>query len=542
MRFDKAKLAALLAGVLAFTGCSGNVTSSGEQPQQTESAVENQSQESGEEGASEKVSGPTAMEIAQDMGPGWNLGNSLDSLAENTFTTEDISLGKNNYQLMATYTTEPYSAWDASQVPYFADSDPIDYYLLEWKMDDLNAGDDTSCAKFGIQLINHSIGTNMDANIEFEIVQAEFQMKSGEIVQLDNMKGAYTKNFTDGATPFVFGSLAGNGKLKTTKDLLGGTLRIGVQIKEYPTLRNSNVDAVTFYETYWGNPSTTKRMIDAVKDAGFKSIRIPITFTNHMDKNMNIDKEWLARVAEIVNYAFSNDMYCIINIHHDREYIVADGVNVEIYKNNLKVMWKQIAEYFANYGDKLLFEGFNEILNPKEDWNNPTAPELEAVNALNQTFVDTVRACGGNNATRYLIVAPYASGVDQKFLDAFQMPTDSVEDRLIAEIHNYDTDKFEDLFKHLYNNFTSKDVPLIIGEWAVSTKLGKQSRIQAATEYQQLCTRYKISSFWWDSGGTIEDYYGEKSDTYALLDRNSVTWYDPDVVSAFTNSYVVGQQ
>lgn len=536
MRYDKAKLAALLAGVLAFTGCSGNMTSSGEQqPQQTESAVD-------EEGTSTQLSGPTAMQVAQEMGPGWNLGNSLDSLAENTFTTEDISLGKNNYQLMATYTTEPYSAWDASQVPYFAESEPIDYYLLEWNMDNLNAGADTNCAKFGVQLINHSIGTNWEANVVFEIVQAEFETKAGDIITLDDMKGVYTKNFTDSATPFVFGSLAGNPKLKTTKDLLGGTFRVGVQIKEYPTLRNSYVDAVSYYETYWGNPSTTKRMIDAVKDAGFKSIRIPVTFTNHMDKNMNIDKEWLARIAEIVNYAFSNDMYCIINIHHDREYLVADGVNVEIYKKNLKVMWKQIAEYFANYGDKLLFESFNEILNPKEDWNHPTAPELEAVNALNQTFVDTVRACGGNNATRYLIVAPYASGVEQKFLDAFQMPTDTVEDRLIAEIHNYDTEKFEDLFQHLYKNFTSKDIPLIIGEWAVSTKLGKQKRVQAATEYQQLCSRYKISCFWWDSGGTIENYYDTESDTYALLDRNSVTWYDADVVSAFTNAYVVGQQ
>ena len=543
MRFNRAKLAALLAGVLVFTGCTGNGSSSGsEQPQQTEQVAQNDTKEPDEEGTSTQLSGPTAMELAQQLGPGWNLGNALDSLAAKTFTTEDISLGKNNYQIMATYATEPYSEWDASQVPYFADSEPIDYCLLEWKIDTLNAGGDTNCAKFGIQIINHDIGTSWESNVVFEIVQAEFETESGEVVQLDDMKGVHTKNFTEGATTFVYGSLAGNETLKKTKDLLGGTLRVGVQIKEYPTLRDSSANAVTFYETYWGNPSTTKKMIDAVKDAGFNSIRIPITYTNHMDKNMNIDKDWLARVAEIVNYAFSNNMYCIINIHHDRDYIVADGVNVEIYKKNLRVMWKQIAEYFSNYGDKLLFEGFNEILNPKEDWSNPTAPELEAVNALNQTFVDTVRACGGYNGTRYLIVAPYASGVNQKFLDAFEMPTDTVEDRLIAEIHNYDAEDFEGLFTHLNNNFTSKGVPLIIGEWAISTKYGKSKRVQAATEYQELCSKYKISSFWWDSGGEIENYYGKDSDTYTLLNRKDIVWYDPDVVSAFTDSYMVGQE
>lgn len=540
MRFNRAKLAALLAGALVFTGCGGNTASiDNNQPQQTEQGGQNHTEEPDEEGVSAQLSGPTAMELAQKLGPGWNLGNSLDSLAAKTFTTEDISLGKNNYQIMATYETEPYSEWDASQVPYFADSNPMDYYLLEWKIDALNAGADTNCAKFGIQIINHDIGTSWESNVVFEVVQAEFETKTGQIVQLDDMKGVHTKNFSDGATTFVHGSLAGNQIVKQTKDLLGGTLRVGVQIKEYPTYRDSSANAVTYYETYWKNPSTTKKMIDEVKDAGFHSIRIPVTFTNHMDKNMNIDTDWLARIAEIVNYAFSNDMYCIINIHHDREYIVADGVNVEIYKKNLRIMWKQIAEYFSNYGDKLLFEGFNEILNPKEDWSNPTAPQLEAVNTLNQTFVDTVRACGGYNATRYLIVAPYASGVNQKFLDAFQMPADTVENRLIAEIHNYDTDNFEALFKHLSNSFTSKGIPVIIGEWAISTKQGKTKRVQAATEYQQLCSKYKISSFWWDSGGEIENYYGKDSDTYALLNRKAVVWYDEDVVEAFTKSYVV---
>lgn len=540
MRFNKVKLAALLTGVLVFAGCAGNNGLSDKQ--QTDDKIENDTGEPGQEGTTDQLSGPTAMQLAQRMGPGWNLGNSLDSLADKTFTTEDFSYAKNSYQLMATYVTDPYTAWDASSVPYFSDSEPIDYYLLEWKMDELNSDKDAECARFGIQLINHEFGTNWEAHVVFEIVQAEFETKDGQIIPLNDMIGVYTKSFTDNATPFIFGSLVTSEKLKTTEDLLGGTLRVGVQIKEYPTLRSDSVDAVTFYETYWGNPVTTKEMIDAVKEAGFNSVRIPITFTNHMDKNMNIDPQFLARVAEIVNFAFSNDMYCIINIHHDRDYIVADGANVEIYKKNLEIMWKQIAEYFANYNDKLIFEGFNEILNPKQDWNNPTAPELEAVNQLNQTFVDTVRATGGNNATRYLIVAPYASGVDQLFLDAFCMPTDTVEDRLIAEVHNYDTENFEALFARLSKNFTSKDIPLIIGEWAISTKHGKEKRIQAASEFQQLCSKYKISSFWWDSGGTLEDYYGSTSDSYALLNRNNVTWYDADVVSAFTNSFVIGQQ
>ena len=129
--------------------------------------------------------------------------------------------------------------------------------------------------------------------------------------------------------------------------------------------------AAEYYETLWGNPVTTKEMIHAVKEAGFQTVRVPVTYTDHIDENGEIREEWLERVKEIVDYVLDEDMYCVINVHHDtgnNGKITADPAALEENQKRVRDRWTQIATYFQDYGQKLVFEGLNELLDQNNNW------------------------------------------------------------------------------------------------------------------------------------------------------------------------------
>ena len=194
-------------------------------------------------------------------------------------------------------------------------------------------------------------------------------------------------------------------------------------------------------ETSWGNPYSTKAMIDGIKKAGFNAVRVPVTWYNHMDASTNqIDKEWMDRVEEVVNYVLDNDMYCIINVHHDtgeKGWLKATENGIDVKKAKFKAIWEQVSERFGEYGDKLLFEGFNELLDEESNWTKPGEAAGRITNELNQLFVDTVRASGKKNATRCLIVNTYCAGANKDVLKYFELPEDTVADKLIVETHIY---------------------------------------------------------------------------------------------------------
>lgn len=165
------------------------------------------------------------------------------------------------------------------------------------------------------------------------------------------------------------------------------------------------------YETAWGNPVTTKKLITAVKTAGFNAVRVPVTWAEHIDDSGSINSEWLGRVQEVVDYVISQDMYCIINVHHDAG---ADGwleASSDCYKSSsdkFAGLWRNIAERFKNYGAKLIFESFNEMLDKNNSWSDARSDDAyKAVNDFNALFVKTVRATGGKKRT----AQSYASGV-----------------------------------------------------------------------------------------------------------------------------------
>lgn len=196
-------------------------------------------------------------------------------------------------------------------------------------------------------------------------------------------------------------------------------------------------------ETSWGQPKATKELIDFVKESGFTTIRIPISWSKHVDENYKIDDEWFDRVNEVVDYAIDDGFYVIINSHHDNDAYYPSSERYEESSKYLSTLWKQIAERFADYDEQLIFEGMNEprLSETNKEWwfadnDEDGIDSIETISKLDQDFVDTVRAAGGFNETRYLMVTSNRADPWMALHASFTLPTDPA-DRLIVSVHAY---------------------------------------------------------------------------------------------------------
>lgn len=239
------------------------------------------------------------------------------------------------------------------------------------------------------------------------------------------------------------------------------------------------------YEACWGAVETTQEVIDGIKAEGFNTVRIPVFWGNMMknDGTYTIDPNYIARVKEIVDYCQNDGLYTVINIHHFDEFIIRRNSTEECSKifTNL---WTQIADYFKDYPYTLVFEGYNEYLGGNQFNANGELAELSKpdaynmTNTLNQAFVDAVRATGGNNGERVLIVSGYWTNIDNTTAPEFIMPTDTVSDRLMVSVHYVDNMMYwinkiggEDWINYidyqidlLDKAFLSKNIPVFMGE------------------------------------------------------------------------------
>lgn len=291
-------------------------------------------------------------------------------------------------------------------------------------------------------------------------------------------------------------------------------------------------------ETLWGNPKATRELFSALKEDGIGSVRIPVTWRDHIDEAGNIDGEWLDRVQEIVDYAYSQDMYVILNVHHDGggdpvfgAWII-EGMKSD-RENTLaryKALWSQIAERFGDYGDKLVFESMNEV--GFDGLGKPS--EYSLLNELNQTFVDLIRESGGSNGSRHLLIAGYWTDIQASCDSLFKMPDDPAS-RCILSVHYYtpwdfcttnirstwgtpaDVKQMEDLYGMLKTVFIDSGVPVIVGEYAASGS-DKASCILFIEKMTALCGEYGIAPFYWDNGG--------------LVDRGTYEWRTPEFLEA----------
>ena len=294
------------------------------------------------------------------------------------------------------------------------------------------------------------------------------------------------------------------------------------------------------YETCWGNPQITPELIAAYKNAGFKAIRLPVTWRQHIDQDGNINEKWLQRVREVVDYIIDAGMYCILNVHHD-----TGGSDVawlrawqdEEYLENTEKkfigLWTNIANEFNSYGDKLIFEGYNEMIDGNLRWTDTDEKGYAALNQLAQSFVNTVRATGGNNAHRNLIVNTYSADGHEKSLAAFKVPTDPIANHLIVEVHNYTPGEFvgpetaeaakqwnssyeaelDEEFLLLDRYLTSQGIPFIIGEFGCNDKVPESEQVKYVRHFLSQAKALGVSCFHW----------------FDLINRNTLQWNFPEV-------------
>jgi aryl-phospho-beta-D-glucosidase BglC (GH1 family) len=258
-------------------------------------------------------------------------------------------------------------------------------------------------------------------------------------------------------------------------------------------------------EVRWGQPKTTFSLLKMYRDAGFGAIRVPVTWYNHMDANGKVDDAWMARVKEVVDYVIDNGLYCILNVHHDTgadsdshtSWLKAEATYYNNNKQRFEYLWKQIAETFRDYDEHLLFESYNEMLDSYSSWcfasfasqkkydATVAASAYQAINSYAQSFVNTVRATGGNNAQRNLVVNTYGACCGEGTwnehltdpLKEMALPADQVQNHLIFEIHSYppvtnltETRKtVDDIISKLKTHLAAKGAPVIFGEWGTST-------------------------------------------------------------------------
>ena len=343
--------------------------------------------------------------------------------------------------------------------------------------------------------------------------------------------------------------------------LMGNGINLGNTLEACDNNVGIKTNAPLSYETYWGQPKTTQAMIDGMKAAGFDTIRIPVAWmtnaTHLYEGDYTIDAGYMDRVEEVVRYARKAGMYVIINDHWDggwygmfgSESAETRALAMEAYKG----MWQQIAERFRDYSDYLIFESANEELGGRFDENSPlycsdsvvtylTDDERYALtNEINQTFVDVVRATGGNNATRFLLIAGYSTNIDQTCDDRFQMPKDTADSKLMVSVHYYDpwsycgassaasatkwgkVSDYEYLDQQLakMTKFIEAGYGVVIGEYgALPGSDGlKDNTLAYHTAFLDACTKYNLTNCLWDCSG--------------LYKRVSQTFADDDILAMY---------
>lgn len=310
---------------------------------------------------------------------------------------------------------------------------------------------------------------------------------------------------------------------------------------------------ITDFETYWGNPVVTESLIKAVKAKGFKTIRIPVSWYEHVsyaNGNYTIDSKWLARVKQVVDYAYNNDMYVILNVHHENWINRGDfASSYGSMSAELKAIWKQIATYFSNYDQRLIFEGMNEprAKGTNIEWTGNTNC-YQVVNKLDADFVKTVRSVSSPyKNTRLLMIPDYAASCYSSIYSYLQVPDDKY---VAVSIHAYSPYDFamgngdhmnfnsnyqaalDTIFSDMRSYFINKGIPVVLGEFSASNYNNTSARVSWAKYYMNLAKESGIPCVLWDNNAISNG--SDSSEAHGYINRSNLKWYSgsEDVVNA----------
>lgn len=305
-------------------------------------------------------------------------------------------------------------------------------------------------------------------------------------------------------------------------------------------------------ETLWQNVETTQTLLKELHDMGFNTVRIPVTWGTMIDDENGyaIDEKWMSRVQDIVDYAVNMNMYVIINIHHDGAeqtgWLRVGAEDTAPVKEKFAAVWGHIAERFKDYDEHVIFESMNEVTGPGSNIAEDTA----VINEFNQIFVDTVRATGSNNALRWLSVPGRYTNIANTTNPAngFKLPEDTVENRLFVAVHYYDwhfgllettqTTSFmpdaakalQAEFQKLADTFTSKGIPVILGEYGAINKNNTAERAYHMEVVTRICQQTGVVPCYWDQGWY--DLSMTPDFSFTLVDREKCEQLYPEIIAA----------
>ncbi len=350
---------------------------------------------------------------------------------------------------------------------------------------------------------------------------------------------------------------------RSAMDFVRDEIHVGINI-------GNTLDVPLGNETEWGNVPVTRELIRAYKARGFDTVRVPVTWSKRFDHGAPghpIEPAFLARVKEVVGWCLAEGMVTIINVHHDGGdsgppfgWLTIDGVHEDEAEAILRDLWTQIATAFRDAGEHLVFEAFNEVRKARqyagpdgrqkgqEDWTG-RAPYFETCNRYARAFAEAVRATGGNNARRYLMVPTYAAAFQEATCAGWRSPEPD-GDRVIADIHCYEPGDFclwgnrkvhdpEHAKKRLglffpvfKKHFTDKGIPLVLGEvnaqrrWVDAMQYipNDVERMRWARQYAETARTFGFPVIVWENGGEAD---------MALIDRRTATWTKPRLADTF---------
>lgn len=319
-------------------------------------------------------------------------------------------------------------------------------------------------------------------------------------------------------------------------------------------------------ETSWGQPATTREMIKGLANSGIKTIRLPVSWTPHINANYEINGQWMARVKTIVDWCIEEGLYVILNIHHDNYindnmvyafqgfYPTEKGKAMSL--KYIEAVWTQIAMAFNKKKyDKIIFETLNEprLRGHEHEWNmNPECEKCQEaariINELNQKALDTIRSSGGINADRMVMVPAYVASPYAAWDSSFKFPVDPAgKGKIALSVHmytpynfamncgagsynNFSTQTKEELDNHfnsLKSNFIDRGYPVIIGEYGATNKGNKADRLAWFEYYLKESASRGITSILWDNG--TENNHENPAESFGFFNRETCQWFDQDI-------------